>query len=117
MSDGSLEHHRLAEAFMAKADDAVRSGDLILAREYWLLAAEQQEHALRLIPPERVRTVAIITESARALRERARGVSQAERSLFGAIPDLTGALTTEEYLAWARGEERGETAAREGAGL
>lgn len=67
----SVELHRKAEVLMGEMDAAIARKDWLAAAKAADDAADCESRALTTIPPERIRTRAIIAESAGALRARA----------------------------------------------
>jgi hypothetical protein len=60
-------YHTQSERFASSAEIAAKERDFDLAKQYYLLAAEQEELALSAIDPSETRAVGIIAVSAAAL--------------------------------------------------
>jgi hypothetical protein len=55
-----LEHHKVSERQAQLAEVALREGDLRVAQEYDLLAAEAELLALRSLDPAKQRTLPLV---------------------------------------------------------
>jgi hypothetical protein len=74
-----LEHHKVSERQAQLAEVALLEGDLRVAQEHYLLAAEAELLALRSLDPSKQRTLGITVVSGVALLVKAEDWRRAER--------------------------------------